>query len=202
MMAHMIEPANLLNQARIMEAAGAQCVYVVDSAGAMTTSDARDRIKALKDGLDPKTQVGIHAHHNLALSVANSMAALEEGVDQVDGCARGMGAGAGNCPTEILVAVSEKEGYATGVDPMAMMDVAEDVVAPIMRRPQLIDRNGLTLGYAGVYSSFLLHAERASAQFGVPTRDILLEIGRRKIVGGQEDMIVDVALELSQKQPH
>jgi 4-hydroxy 2-oxovalerate aldolase len=185
-----------------MEAAGAQCVYVVDSAGAMTTPDARDRIKALKDGLDPKTQVGIHAHHNLALSVANSMAALEEGVDQVDGCARGMGAGAGNCPTEILVAVSEKEGYPTGVDPMAMMDVAEDVVAPIRRRPQLIDRTGLTLGYAGVYSSFLLHAERASAQFGVPTRDILLEIGRRKIVGGQEDMIVDVALELSQKQPH
>ncbi len=201
MMAHMTEPDALLKQARIMEAAGAQCVYVVDSAGAMTTPNARDRIKALKDGLDPRTQVGIHAHHNLALSVANSMAALEEGADQVDGCARGMGAGAGNCPTEILVAVSEKEGYATGVDPMAMMDVAEDVVAPMMRRPQLIDRNGLTLGYAGVYSSFLLHAERASAQFGVPTRDILLEIGRRKIVGGQEDMIVDVALELSQNQP-
>jgi 4-hydroxy 2-oxovalerate aldolase len=199
MMSHMIEPAELLRQARIMEAAGADCVYVVDSAGAMTTEDARVRVRALKDGLAPGTQVGIHAHNNLSLAVANSIAALEEGADQVDGCSRGLGAGAGNCPTEILVAVSEKAGYPTGIDPLAIMDVAEDVVAPIMPRPQLIDRNGLTLGYAGVYGSFLLHAQRAAERFGVDARDILLELGRRKVVGGQEDMIVDVALELSRK---
>jgi 4-hydroxy 2-oxovalerate aldolase len=199
MMSHMIEPADLLAQARIMEAAGADCVYVVDSAGAMTTEAARLRVRALKDGLKPGTQVGIHAHNNLSLAVANSIAALEEGVDQVDGCSRGLGAGAGNCPTEVLVAVSEKAGYPTGIDPLAIMDVAEDVVAPIMPRPQLIDRDGLTLGYAGVYGSFLLHAQRAAERFGVDTREILLELGRRKVVGGQEDMIVDVALELSQR---
>lgn len=199
MMSHMIEPADLLRQARIMEAAGADCVYVVDSAGAMTTADARSRVRALKDGLAPGTQVGIHAHNNLSLAVANSIAALEEGVDQVDGCSRGLGAGAGNCPTEVLVAVSEKAGFPTGIDPLAIMDVAEDVVAPIMPRPQLIDRDGLTLGYAGVYGSFLLHAQRAAERFGVDARDILLELGRRKVVGGQEDMIVDVALELSRK---
>jgi 4-hydroxy-2-oxovalerate aldolase len=201
MMSHMIEPKDLLAQARIMEAAGADCVYVVDSAGAMTTEDARLRVRALKDGLKPGTQVGIHAHNNLSLAVANSIAALEEGVDQVDGCSRGLGAGAGNCPTEILVAVSERAGYPTGIDPLAIMDVAEDVVAPIMPRPQVIDRDGLTLGYAGVYGSFLLHAQRAAERFGVDARDILLELGRRKVVGGQEDMIVDVALELSQRPP-
>ena len=117
--------------------------------------------------------------------------------EQVDGCSRGLGAGAGNCPTEVLVAVSEKAGYPTGIDPLAIMDVAEDVVAPIMPRPQLIDRDGLTLGYAGVYGSFLLHARRAAERFGVDSREILLELGRRKVVGGQEDMIVDVALELA-----
>lgn len=200
MMAHMTEPDALLKQARIMEAAGAECVYVVDSAGAMTTQDARLRVRALRDGLRAETQVGIHAHQNLSLSVANSIAALEEGAVQVDGCSRGLGAGAGNCPTEIMVAVSEKCGYPTGIDPLAIMDVAEDVVAPIMPHPQVIDRNGLTLGYAGVYSSFLLHAQRAATQFGVDARDILLELGRRRIVGGQEDMIVDVALELSRRR--
>jgi 4-hydroxy 2-oxovalerate aldolase len=199
MMAHMIEPGRLLEQAQIMEAAGADCVYVVDSAGAMTVDDARVRVRALKDGLRPETQVGIHAHNNLALSVANSMAAVEEGADQVDGCSRGLGAGAGNCPTEVLVAVSDRLGWETGVDPLRIMDVAEDVVAPIMPRPQTIDRASLTLGYAGVYSSFLLHAERAAERFGVDARDILLELGRRGVVGGQEDMIVDVALELSRR---
>ncbi len=199
MMAHMIEPAALLRQARIMEDAGADCVYVVDSAGAMTIQDARARVAELKVGLRPTTQVGIHAHNNLSLAVANSIAALEEGVDQVDGCSRGLGAGAGNCPTEVLVAVSEKLGYATGVDPLAIMDVAEDVVRPILPREQIVDRPALTLGYAGVYSSFLLHAERAAERFGVDSREILLELGRRKVVGGQEDMIVDVALELSRR---
>jgi 4-hydroxy 2-oxovalerate aldolase len=199
MMAHMIEPARLLEQARLMESYGADCVYVVDSAGAMTTDDARLRVRALKDGLRPETQVGIHAHNNLSLAVANSIGALEEGVDQVDGCSRGLGAGAGNCPTEVLIAVSEKLGYRTGVDPLRIMDVAEDVVRPVMPREQIINRSALTLGYAGVYGSFLLHAERASERFGVDAREILLELGRRRVVGGQEDMIVDVALELANR---
>jgi len=199
MMAHMAEPSALLEQARIMEDAGAQSVYVVDSAGAMTTHDVRARVAALKAGLRPETQVGVHAHNNLSLAVANSIGALEEGVDQVDGCSRGLGAGAGNCPTEVLVAVSDKLGYATGVDTMAIADVAEDVVRPVMPREQIIDRTALALGYAGVYGSFLLHAERASERFGVDAREILLELGRRKIVGGQEDMIVDVALDLSRR---
>jgi 4-hydroxy 2-oxovalerate aldolase len=199
MMAHMVEPAALLAQARIMEDAGAECVYVVDSAGAMTTHDARARVAELKAGLRPTTQVGIHAHNNLSLAVANSIGALEEGVDQIDGCSRGMGAGAGNCPTEVLIAVSDKLGYTTGVDTLGIMDVGEEVVAPIMPRPQLIDRSTLTLGYAGVYSSFLLHTERAAARYGVDPREILLELGRRKVVGGQEDMIVDVAMELARK---
>jgi 4-hydroxy 2-oxovalerate aldolase len=199
MMAHMTEPAVLLAQARIMEDAGAQSVYVVDSAGAMTVHDARARVAALKAGLRADTQVGIHAHNNLSLAVANSIGALEEGVDQIDGCSRGLGAGAGNCPTEILVAVSERLGYQTGVDTLRVMDVAESIVAPIMPREQIIDRSALTLGYAGVYSSFLLHAERAAERFGVDARDILLELGRRKVVGGQEDMIVDVAMELAKR---
>jgi 4-hydroxy 2-oxovalerate aldolase len=197
MMAHMIEPSGLLEQARIMEDAGAECVYVVDSAGALTTSAARARVAELKAGLRPETQVGIHAHNNLSLAVANSIGAVVEGVDQVDGCSRGLGAGAGNCPTEVLIAVSDRLGYETGVDLLAAMDVAEDVVRPLMAREQVIDRAALTLGYAGVYSSFLLHAERAAARFGVDVREILLELGRRRVVGGQEDMIVDVALELA-----
>jgi 4-hydroxy 2-oxovalerate aldolase len=199
MMAHMAEPDALLAQARIMEDAGAQTVYVVDSAGAMTTHDVRARVAALKAGLRPETQVGVHAHNNLSLAVANSIGALEEGVDQVDGCARGLGAGAGNCPTEVLVAVSDKLGYATGVDTMAIADVAEEIVRPVMPREQIIDRSALALGYAGVYGSFLLHAERAAERFGVDAREILLELGRRKVVGGQEDMIVDVAMELSRR---
>ncbi len=197
MMAHMASPDGLLAQARIMEDAGATCVYVVDSAGAMTPDDARARVASLRNGLHPSTQVGIHAHNNLTLAVANSLAALEEGAEQVDGCSRGMGAGGGNCPTEVLVVVSDRVGYPTGIDPLLIMDVAEDVVAPIMRRPQIVDRSALSLGYAGVYSSFLLHAERAGRRFGVDPRAILLELGRRKVVGGQEDMIVDVALELA-----
>jgi 4-hydroxy 2-oxovalerate aldolase len=196
MMAHMLEPGLLLEQAKIMQDAGADAVYVVDSAGAMTPRDARARIAELRKGLRRETQVGMHAHNNLSLGVANSLAALEEGAQQIDGCVRGLGAGAGNCPTEILIAVSEKLGYETGVDTFAIMDVAEDVVRPIMPREQVIDRSALTLGYAGVYSSFLLHAERAAERFGVDAREILVELGRRKTVGGQEDMIVDVALEL------
>jgi 4-hydroxy 2-oxovalerate aldolase len=199
MMAHMIEPARLLEQARIMEDAGAQAVYVVDSAGAMTTHDARARVAELRAGLRAETQVGIHAHNNLSLAVANTIGAVEEGVDQVDGCSRGLGAGAGNCATEVLIAVADKLGWHTGVDPLRIADVAEDVVRPIMPREQVIDRSALALGYAGVYGSFLLHAERAAERFGVDAREILLELGRRRVVGGQEDMIVDVALELSRR---
>jgi isopropylmalate/homocitrate/citramalate synthase len=175
-----------------MEDAGADCVYVVDSAGAMTMHDARARVAELRAELRSTTQVGIHAHNNLSLAVANSVGALEEGADQVDGCSRGLGAGAGNCPTEVLVAVSELLGWRSGVDPLRIMDVAEDVVRPIMPREQVIDRTALTLGYAGVYSSFLLHTEKAASRFGVDAREILLELGEdadvvrgRKLVYGK-----------------
>ena len=195
MMAHMIEPEQLLEQARKMQDYGADVVYCVDSAGAMTTPMARARIGALVDGLD--IPVGIHAHENLSLSVANSLAALEAGALHVNGCAAGAGAGAGNCPTEVLVAVCEKLGIETGVDVLAAANVAEETVRPALQRPQMVDRASLILGYAGVYGSFMLHSERAAARYGVPQAEILLELGRRQVVGGQEDMIIDVALELA-----
>jgi len=195
MMAHMVETDALLAQARLMESYGADCVYVVDSAGAMTMGEARRRVAALKSGL--QCQVGIHAHNNLSLAVANSLVALDEGVDQIDGCTTGLGAGAGNCPTEVLVAACAKSGIETGVDPLAMMDAAEEVVRPIRPEQGVIDRDGLLLGYAGVYGSFLLHARRAAERYGVDAKDILIELGRRKVVGGQEDMIIDVAVELA-----
>ena len=195
MMAHMVEPPTLVEQARIMEAAGADCVYVTDSAGALTVPQARARVAGLRESLS--CEVGFHAHNNLSLSVANSLAAVEEGATQVDGCLCGLGAGAGNCPTEVLVAVCDRLGIETGIDPFAVMDAAEEVVRPLMPRPQVIDRSALILGYAGVYSSFLLHAERAAERYGVDAKDILVELGRRKVVGGQEDMIIDVAAELA-----
>jgi 4-hydroxy 2-oxovalerate aldolase len=197
MLSHMISPEALLEQARKMESYGADCVYVVDSAGAMTIDAARKRVAALKGGLG--CQVGLHAHNNLSLAVANSMAALDEGADQLDGCTTGLGAGAGNCPTEILVAAMERSGVPTGIDPLAVVDVAEEVVRPIRPEQGVIDRDGLVLGYAGVYGSFLLHAKRAAERYGVDTKDILLELGRRKVVGGQEDMIIDVAIELERR---
>ena len=180
-----------------MRSYGADCVYVVDSAGAMTIDDARRRVAALKESID--CQVGMHAHNNLSLAVANSMAALEEGVDQLDGCTTGLGAGAGNCPTEVLVAALQKSGVETGVDPLAVMDVAHDVVRPLRPEQGVIDRDGLLLGYVGIYGSFLLHAKRAADRYGVDSKDILLELGRRGVVGGQEDMIIDVAVELERK---
>jgi 4-hydroxy 2-oxovalerate aldolase len=197
MMAHMLAPDQLLEQAKKMESYGADCVYVVDSAGAMTIDDARRRVAAVKEGVD--CQVGVHAHNNLTLAVANSLAALEEGVDQIDGCTTGLGAGAGNCPTEILVATCAKSGIETGVDPLKMMDAAEEAVRPIRPEQGVIDRDGLLLGYAGVYGSFLLHAKKAAERYGVDAKDILLELGERKVVGGQEDMIIDVAVELAAK---
>ena len=199
MMAHMISPEELARQAKIMQEAGADVVYCVDSAGAMTTPMARARIEAMVATLD--VGVGIHAHENLSLSVANSLAAIEAGAQHVDGCAAGAGAGAGNCPTEVLVAVCEKLGLATGIDPLAATRVAQLAVRPALPRPPMVDEGALILGYAGVYGSFLLHAERAAARYGVPLADILLELGRRKTVGGQEDMIIDVALELAGR-PH
>src|SRR6266508_1243862 len=181
---------------------GTQCVYVVDSAGAMTPDDARRRVAALRDALDPQVEVGIHAHNNLGSAIGNSLAAITEGAGCVDGCACGLGAGAGNTQTEVLVAALDKLGIHTGIDVLGVMDVAEDLVKPIMDRPQTIDRASLVLGYAGVYSSFLLHAERAARRFGVPVRDILLECGRLRTVGGQEDMIVDIAAQLAgRRQP-
>jgi 4-hydroxy 2-oxovalerate aldolase len=200
MLSHMIEPDRLLEQARKMESYGADCVYVVDSAGAMTIDDARKRVSLLASNLT--CQVGVHAHNNLSLAVANSMAALEEGAAQIDGCTTGLGAGAGNCPTEILVAAMERSGIETGVDPMGVVDVAEEVVRPIRPDQGVIDRDGLILGYAGVYGSFLLHARRAAERYGVETKDILLELGRRRVVGGQEDMIIDVAVDLERKAAH
>jgi 4-hydroxy 2-oxovalerate aldolase len=198
MLAHMIEPAELLRQARLMEGYGADTVYVVDSAGAMTTQDVRRRVGTVRQGIG--CQVGLHAHNNLSLAVANSLAALEEGATQLDGCMTGLGAGAGNCPTEVLVAVCEKAGIATGIDPLVLMEVAQTVVRPIRPEQGVIDRDGLLLGYAGVYGSFLLHAKRAAERYDAPVAEILLELGRRKVVGGQEDMIIDVAIQLARSR--
>ncbi|MCS6926786.1 MAG: 4-hydroxy-2-oxovalerate aldolase [Candidatus Binatia bacterium] len=196
MMAHMVPPATLAHQARLMESYGADCVYVVDSAGAMVTPEARERVRALRQAL--QCDVGFHAHNNLSLAVANSLAAIEEGATHIDASTCGLGAGAGNTQTEVLVAVLERLGYETGIDLSRLMDVAEELVRPIMPRPQIIDRDSLTIGYAGVYSTFLLHAKRAAKQFGVDSRALLAELGRRKMVGGQEDMIIDVAVEMAE----
>lgn len=195
MMSHMNSPEGLVEQAKLLQSYGADTIYIADSAGAMTTEDVRRRVHALVTALE--VPVGVHAHNNLAMAVSNSIAAYEEGARNLDGTSAGLGAGAGNCPTEILAAVSDKYGITTGVDPLVLMDVAEEIVRPLMPRQQVIDRAGLLLGYAGVYGSFLLHAERAAQRYDVPIADILLELGRRQVVGGQEDMIIDVALELA-----
>ena len=195
MMSHMIEPKYLLEEARKMESYGADCVYVVDSAGAMLPDDVRARVSALVEGLE--CQVGFHAHNNLGLAIGNTLAALEEGANQVDGSTCGLGAGAGNAQTEVLAAALAKAGYETGIDLWKLQDAAEEVVRPILPRPIIIDKDALTVGYAGVYSSFLLHARRAAERFGVDARDILMEMGRRKAVGGQEDLILVVAQDLA-----
>jgi 4-hydroxy-2-oxovalerate/4-hydroxy-2-oxohexanoate aldolase len=196
MMAHMSEPAELLQQARLMESYGANCVYVTDSAGYLLPDQVTARVAALRDGLRDDTEVGFHGHHNLALGVANSLAAIEAGARRIDGSAAGLGAGAGNTPLEVLAAVLERMGAETGVDVFKLADVAEELVVPMMDQPIRIDRDSLMLGFAGVYSSFLLHAKRAEEKYGVPSHQILVELGRRKTVGGQEDMIEDVALSL------
>jgi 4-hydroxy 2-oxovalerate aldolase len=197
MMAHMQTPEGLLGQARIMADAGAQIVYCTDSAGAMTGPQVAARVAALRDGLPDGVQIGFHGHHNLSLGVANSLVAMEHGATWVDGSTCGLGAGAGNTPTEIFVAVCDKLGIKTGMDAFALMDAAEESVRPIMDHVPLANREALLLGYAGVYSSFLLHADRAAQRFGVSSKDILIEAGRRQAVGGQEDLLIDIAAELA-----
>lgn len=198
MMAHMVEPEKLLEQAKLMESYGADVVYATDSAGALLPHEVTQRIELLVKELD--IEVGFHGHNNLGLAMANTLAAAEAGATYLDGSARALGAGAGNTQTEVMIGVLDKAGYETGVDLFKIMDVAEDLVAPIMPTPQIIDRDSLTLGYAGVYSSFKLFAQRSGKRHGLDSRDILVELGRQKVVGGQEDMVEDVASGMAKSQ--
>lgn len=196
MMSHMVSPEKVVEQARLFESYGADAVYVADSAGAMLPDDVKARVGAVVEALN--IPVGFHAHNNMTLAVANSLAAAQVGAGFLDGTCRGLGAGAGNAQTEVLVGVLDKLGYRTGIDFYGIMDVAEGIVEPMMHRPQVVNNAALMLGYAGVYSSFLLHTYRSAEKFGLDPRNILVELGKRRMVGGQEDMIIDVAYKMSQ----
>ena len=200
MMAHMNSAEGLVKQALLMESYGANCIYITDSAGTMLPDDVKTRLGAVRAALKPDSELGFHGHHNLAMGVANSLAAIECGANRIDAAAAGLGAGAGNTPMEVFVAVCDRMGIETGVDLWKIQDVAEDLVVPMMDTPVRIDRDALTLGFAGVYGSFLLFAKRAEKTYGVPAREILLELGRRKLVGGQEDMIEDTAMTMARQR--
>ncbi len=198
MMAHSAPVEKLVEQAKLMERYGAQGVYITDSAGALLPHEVRERVRALRQSL--QVEVGFHAHNNLSLAIANTLVAIEEGATRIDGSVRCLGAGAGNTQTEALIAVLNRLGIDVGIDLYKIMDLAEEVVGPILPGSQEIRKGSLAMGYAGVYSSFLLHAEHAAKRFNLDSRDILLELGKRKVVGGQEDMILDVAAELAQRK--
>ena len=202
MMAHMVPSETIVAQAKLMEGYGANCIYCTDSAGYMLPDEVSQKIGALRQALKSETEIGFHGHHNLGMGIANSLAALEAGALRIDGSVAGLGAGAGNTSLEVLVAVLERMGAEHGIDLYKIMDAAEDIVVPMMEHPIRIDRNALTLGYAGVYSSFLLFAKRAEQKYGVSARDILVELGRRGTVGGQEDMIEDLALTMAKQKGH
>ena len=200
MMAHMVSPEKILEQAKLMVSYGANCIYATDSAGYMLPDDVTARIGLLRAELPKEVEVGFHGHHNMGMAIANSLAAIEAGASRIDGSVAGLGAGAGNTPLEVFCAVLDRMGVETGIDLYKIMDVAEDLIVPMMDQPIRVDRNALTLGYAGVYSSFLLFAERAEKKYGISARDILVELGRRGTVGGQEDMIEDLALTMAKEK--
>ncbi len=200
MMAHLNTPEGLAEQGKLMESYGAQTVYITDSAGYMLPADVKARVSALRASLKPETEIGFHGHHNMGMGIANSIAAIEEGASRIDASVAGLGAGAGNTPLEVFAAVCERMGIETGCDLFKLMDMAEDLIVPMMDHMVRVDRSSLTLGFAGVYSTFLLHAQRAADCFGVPARDILVELGRKKMIGGQEDMIVDTAMTMARER--